>query len=138
MPPEGRSIARLATNLAQRRAALEKSLRYFPDDASTQFIARANLAHIDYLEDNLTRAIDSFENILRTRRDSADDASLAWAEYIYGLSLHENEQDAEALKIFRTIARRKSISPFRRAWSAHQWALLCLEDAPDDTIKIAP
>ncbi|RBP39849.1 uncharacterized protein DUF3857 [Roseimicrobium gellanilyticum] len=118
-------------NLRLRRAALEKTLEYFPKDGAAQFNAQVQLAYLDTLEDQHDRALQRLQVPMASFRGSVTVEDAALGDYITGLAYSNKGADAEALAIMDKIVGDKQVSEFRRSWAQLQRAtVLAKTDKP--------
>lgn len=111
-------------NTRLRRAALEKTLEYFPKDGATQFNAQVQLAFLDTMEDQHDRALQRLQAPMANFRGSVTVEDAALGDYIVAI-IHKNRKaDADALSTLDKIVANDQVSEFRRAWSQQQRAIL--------------
>ncbi|MEZ0276419.1 MAG: tol-pal system YbgF family protein, partial [Roseimicrobium sp.] len=118
-------------NRQLRRAALEKTLEYFPKDPATQFNAQIQLAYLDSMEDQHDRALQRVRAPMETLRGSVTVEDAALGDYIVAIIHKNRKEDAEAIRILDKVVANDQVSEFRRAWSQqHRAALLAKTDKP--------
>lgn len=118
-------------NAHLRRAALEKTLEYFPKDGATQFNAQVQLAFLDTVEGQHDQALQRLQAPLANLRGSVTVEDAALGDYIVGLVHMNKGTDAEALAIMDKIVSDKQVSEFRRSWAQLQRAtVLAKTDKP--------
>lgn len=105
-------------NRALARAALEKTLQYFPSDKPTVFTATVNLARIDWYADENQKALDRITPLLAGYKNDVTPNLFAWGEYIQALVLHDLDRDEESLAICERLALDTGISAYRRSHAA--------------------
>lgn len=109
--PEGR-------NDAQRRAALQRVLQWFPQDIETVFIAQLQLALLDQPSEG-DKAFAARASALLERYGPQLSAALrAWGSYLEAKARWTGEQDPAAIRQLQAIADDTSMSAYRRGWSA--------------------
>ncbi|HEX2861048.1 MAG TPA: DUF3857 domain-containing protein, partial [Lacunisphaera sp.] len=114
---------------AERRAALERILQWFPEDHATTFTARIYLALLAAGEDNAALARRLGEILSQyDARVSAE--SRAWARYLQSRAQWWSDKDPSALQTLRTLSADSTLSDYRRAWCAHYAALFLAESDP--------
>lgn len=104
-------------NRELRRAALRKVLEHFPNDPVTAFTARIRLALVDWDENKNAEAEKALREINLKPPAKVDEESVAWGRYMHALVLGDLEKYAEAVTMLEALARRPSLSEYRRAWS---------------------
>ncbi|HSI63048.1 MAG TPA: DUF3857 domain-containing protein, partial [Candidatus Saccharimonadia bacterium] len=118
-------------NRQLRRAALEKTLEYFPKDAATQFNAQVQLAYLDTMEDQHDRALQRVRAPMETLRGSVTVEDAALGDYIVAIIHKNRKEDAEAIRILDKVVANDQVSEYRRSWSQqHRAALLAKTDKP--------
>jgi len=100
-----------------RRLALRKVLEHFADDPLTAFMAKVRLALVDWDDDKNAEAEKALREINQKPHTKVDEDSAAWGRYMHALVLAEMDKAGEAAKILEAIARKPSISEYRRAWA---------------------
>ncbi|MBE7493706.1 MAG: DUF3857 domain-containing protein [Verrucomicrobiaceae bacterium] len=105
-----------------RRAALLKTIDFFPDDAETVFMARGRIASLEWDLNKHEASITAFRQILAQPSAKVDPATVAWARYMLALVLIDHKQTEEAVRELEKITAVEALSPFRRAWSLFQLA----------------
>lgn len=108
---------------ALRRAALRKTLDYFPDDAQTVFMARARLALVDWDVDENDKAEKALRELLANPSPKVDAETLAWSRYMLGTILQNTKKYAEAVRELEPMVQRQSLSEYRRSWAGFQLSL---------------
>lgn len=108
---------------ALRRAALRKTLDYFPDDALTVFMARTRLALVDWDVDENDKAEKALREILAKLSPKVDAETLAWSRYMLGTILQNTKKYAEAVRELEPMVQRQSLSEYRRSWVGFQLSL---------------
>lgn len=111
-------------NRELRRAALRKVLEHFSDDPVTAFTARVRLAVVDWEENKNTEAEKALREINLKPHAKVDQETAAWGRYMQALVLGDLEKPAEAATMFEELARRSSLSEYRRAWAFLQLAYM--------------
>ncbi|HYF34725.1 MAG TPA: DUF3857 domain-containing protein [Prosthecobacter sp.] len=107
-------------NRAMRRAALKKTIDYFPDDPATLFNARARLALLDWDENKPDEALRALRDLTNNPSSKVPDEIVWWARYMIGLVLADTKKFDEALKEFEPIIKHTSLSAYRRSWACFQ------------------
>jgi transglutaminase-like putative cysteine protease len=102
-------------NHTLRRAALERTLQYFPKDPNTVFHASVRIGFLDWAADKNQAALDRVLPLLANYRAAVSINDYAWAESLQALALRDMKKQAEALAIFVRIARDPALSLFRRS-----------------------
>lgn len=115
-----------------RRAALRKTLEYFPNDAVTVFTAHTRLAVADWNEDKNEEAEKALRQLLIKPAAKVDAETVAWARYVLGMVLHENKKYAEAAMELESLTAQTSLSTYRRSWSHFQLALALREQKENE------
>ncbi|MDF3059793.1 MAG: hypothetical protein K0R17_4008, partial [Rariglobus sp.] len=123
-------------NRALRRAALAKTVAYFPNDKPTVFTARLNLVILDWNEDKNQQALDQVVPLLATYRSDIPAESYAWGESVHGLVLSDLKRTDEALAIFTRMAADPLLSDERRALERLHAAHLLESKSLDDAIAM--
>ena len=121
---------------ALRRAALEKTLAYFPRDKGTAFRTKMRLAIVDWNEDKNKEALDQITNLIATYKPDVDANVLSWAEDTQGLVLEDLSRNDEALAIFTKIANDTSLPDERRSACALSAAQILEAKSPDQAIAL--
>lgn len=111
-------------NLKLRRAALEKTLAWFPKDAATQLAAHTQLAFADTLEKKHAAGIVRLRTQLQALRGKVTAEQAAMADYMLAICLKNQGSNDEALTIQDSIAANDQLSAFRRSWAQFQRSVL--------------
>ncbi len=123
-------------NRALRRAALDKTLQFFPKDKGTVFRANVRLASLDWNEDKNQAVVDRLRPLLAGYQADVSPEIYSWGESMLGLALSELGQKDEATRIFVRLARTPALSEFRRSLEALHAANLLQTAAPDEAIAL--
>ncbi|RYD36688.1 MAG: DUF3857 domain-containing protein [Verrucomicrobiaceae bacterium] len=121
-------------NAVLRRAALERSIRYFPGDQEMLYRAGSQLAWLEIREGDPSAAIrrlDSFQESCRSHV-SAEEAALG--DYFRGVALNRLKRTDEALGVFTKLSEDKALSGHRRTWAFYWCGLLLEEKEPDQAL----
>ena len=102
-------------NHALRRAALERTLQYFPNDRNTVFQAQVRLGFLDWAADKNEEALNRVVPLLASHRSAVSRHDFAWAENLQALALRDLKRPDESLAILTRIARDTTLTPFRRS-----------------------
>lgn len=121
-------------NLALRRAALEKTIQYFPDDKATVFQASVYLASADWRAGNTKEAIAHLEVLLAAYRSGVSPEIYGWGRWVYALVLHGAGQDGAATEVSTSVASDASLSGGLRARSALTAADILKKTGPDKAL----
>ena len=105
-------------NREARRAALQRALQYFPNDAATAYEVGVHLAVMDWNEDRNQQAYDRTSALLAAHRSILSPGLIAWGESIQGLSLRDLGRTDEAIALFTGIARNSTVGAWRRSQDA--------------------
>jgi transglutaminase-like putative cysteine protease len=123
-------------NHTLRRAALGKTLQFFPNDKATVFRANVRLASLDWNEDNNQAAVDRLRPLLAAYKADVGAELYSYAESTLALALADLGKKDEAREIFVRLARAPNLSDFRRALEALHAGNLLRTDAPDEAIAL--
>ena len=121
-------------NLGLRRAALLRTLQYFPNDKVTVFHATARLAWLDWNADHNQEALDRLAPLLPAYENDVTPELYSWAENIHGLALRDLKRSEDALAIFLRLATDTRLSAERRTEAAFYAANLSQAPAPSKVI----
>jgi hypothetical protein len=105
-------------NRTLARAALEKTIQYFPADKPTVFTATVHLVRIDWYADKNQEALDRLTPILAAYKNDVTPNTFAWGEYIQALILHDLKRDGESLAICERLALDTRLPAHRRSHAA--------------------
>ncbi len=111
-------------NLGLRRKALEKAITLFPDDAATRFNGTVQLAWVDIREQKYDAALACLKGPLETGKTLVPAENYGLAEYAAAYSLRMTGKTVESLSILDRLAVDTALSPYRRAWSQNQRAMM--------------
>ena len=117
---------------SKRRAALEKVIQYFPNDAATVFDAKVRIGIIFYDTEKWQEADRYFSHLLSQGLEALPPENVAWARYMHALCIHEADQADRAIGIMRELAKQEGLSQYRRGWAAFMAALWLGEDENAD------
>ncbi len=123
-------------NLALRKAALEKTLQYFPDDKATVFQASVYLADVDWRNGKAKEAIAHLEVLLSAYRAEVSPEIYGWGRWVYALVLHSAGQDSAAAEVSSSLANDASLSSGLRARCALSAAQVLEKTAPDKALAV--
>ncbi len=107
-----------AGNQALRRMALERVLKYFPNDRTTVFRVEVRLAVLDWNSGRAERAHDRLSKILASGSGKAERRAYSWAEVVDGRILADLGRQDEALGRLDPVALDRSIPTERRVEAA--------------------
>ncbi len=100
---------------ALRRAALERTLQYFPHDRKTVFNAHVRIGFLEWAADQNEAALNRVLPLLANYRTDVSTHDYAWAENLQALALRDLGRSDEALAILTRIARDPAMTAFRRS-----------------------
>ena len=123
-------------NPARRRAALERTRQYFPQDRPTLFRAGIKLALLDLAAGKAAPAAAQIRALLQNDAASLAAETATWGEYILGLALKAAGQPGEARDIFVRLARDPATPEARRAYAGWEGAALLKESDPAEAIRL--
>ncbi|MBI5543202.1 MAG: DUF3857 domain-containing protein, partial [Deltaproteobacteria bacterium] len=127
----------LESSPALRREAFLKVLHWFPADKAAAFRARLGLAEIDLDQDPKDApALERVRQLLMEAKGQIDASVYAWGEFLWAGWLEDVGRKQEALGIFSRLAADKTLSGFRRAWSAVRAGSLALERSPVEAERL--
>jgi hypothetical protein len=106
-------------NDAARRAALQRVLQWFPQDAETVFIAQMKLLLLDQEKLGETEFCAQARALLGRQGPGLSRGLRAWSEYLEARARWKAAHDPAALARLEAIADDVSLGAFRRGWSAH-------------------
>lgn len=118
------------TDATARRAALEKTIRFFPNDPSTVFDARVQLAYLHILNDQFEKARDSYSVLVSRRPEGVGAEKFAYARYMLAMAEMETGAESKALAILSDLAADESLSDYRRGWSAVMAGKILVKQRP--------
>jgi tetratricopeptide (TPR) repeat protein/transglutaminase-like putative cysteine protease len=101
-----------------RRAALERTLQYFPKDRAIAFRAGVRIAAIDWNDDKNQQALDRLQSLIASYKADVSAEIFAWAEIYEGLALRDLKREKEAVAIFVRLAGNSDLTPDRRSTAA--------------------
>jgi hypothetical protein len=101
-----------------RRAALERVLQWFPQDAETVFTAQVKLALLDESRDGDKAFALRVTRLINQSGPQVDHALRAWAEFLAAKAQWISEHDPLAIAKLRELADDTSLNTYRRGWSA--------------------
>ncbi|HTJ79927.1 MAG TPA: DUF3857 domain-containing protein [Rariglobus sp.] len=123
-------------DIARRRAALQRTLQYFPNDKNAIFRATTRLAWLDWNADKNQEAFDRLDALLKGYGHDVTPELYSWAETTEALALRDLKRTAEAETILLRIARDPRLSADRRAEAAVDAAHMLKTRAPDDAVTL--
>jgi transglutaminase-like putative cysteine protease len=113
-----------------RRAALRKTIDYFPADPETVFMASARLAMLDWDQNKPDAAIQSLRDLLAHVSPKVDAETVAWGIYMLSLVLDDQKKYAEAIHELEPVSIQEGLSAYRRSWLLYQ--LSCSKNGAGD------
>lgn len=113
----------LSGNRHLRRAALRKTLEYFPNDPLTVFMARARLALTDWEDNKNEEAEKALSELLTKSAAKVDEETIYWARYMLGAVLQDSKKYPEAVQMLKPIVELDTLSGYRRGWASYQFSL---------------
>lgn len=124
-------------DLKLRRAALERTLEFFPQDEKTQFSARTQIAYVDQMEDKHDASIRRLRTVLESQQGQVTLESRALAEYLLARGLNLSKQAEAAKPLLQALTQNKQVSTFRRAWSHSMLSDILAEGEPEKALTEA-
>jgi hypothetical protein len=106
-------------NDTARRAALQRVLQWFPQDAETVFIAQMKLLLLDQAKLGDAEFCAQARALLGRQGPGLSRGLRAWSEYLEARARWKATRDPAALARLEAIADDVSLGAFRRGWSAH-------------------
>ncbi|MBC8012187.1 MAG: DUF3857 domain-containing protein, partial [Burkholderiales bacterium] len=103
---------------ALRRAALQRAIQYFPNDAAAAYEAGIYLAILDWNEDKNQETVDRVTALLAAHRHVVSPGNVAWGESLRALALRDLGRTDEAVETFTRIARDPNLGAWRRSQDA--------------------
>jgi hypothetical protein len=119
-----------------RRAALEKTLSYFPQDKLTVFRTKVRLAIVDWDRNKPKEALAVLEPVLISFKGKIDPEVYAWGEEIQACVLHDLKRDPEAIAVLHVSATNENLTPYRRAHAMLKEAPLLGEKEPAKALAL--
>ncbi len=101
-----------------RRAALEKTLKYFPDDKTTVFRASVSLANEDVEDGKSKEALARLEVLLAAYRADVSPEFYAWGRLVYAHALQAAGRDGAAAEAALAVSNDPSLSGRARSRAA--------------------
>ncbi len=121
----------------ERRAALQQTMQYFPDDPETQFAARSQLAYLEYIEKRYAKAVKDMDSIFADLGKKASIEQRGWARFIRSLALLEiEERRKEGVDDLVKLAGNLQMDEYRRTYSALNAAVALEEESPEQAAKV--
>ncbi len=117
-------------SLEQRRAALQRVLQWFPQDAETVFITQVKLAMLDQRRDGDKAFAVRTAALLQRNAAKVSAGIQAWARYLEAKARWAAERDPEAIKTLQRLATDTTLGAYRRGWSAEAAGRMLLETNP--------
>lgn len=127
-PPNG--------DIASRRAALEKTLQFFPADKPTVFQASVLLCNLEWDAGNRNEAARRLQTLLAAYQGDVHPNFFAYGQYLCGNYLHTLGRDDEARELFSRVARSATVSEPQRAESALAAVNLLRGTSPAEAISL--
>ena len=123
-------------NLNLRKAALEATLQYFPDDKSTVFRVGVLLSELEWMVGHKAEAVSRLQLLLPAyRRELAPDV-VAWGEVSLAWSLEHLDQADAAQLIYVRLAGNSELPQDLRAKAAVSAALLLKKKDPTGALAV--
>ena len=121
-------------NTDARRAALDRTLQYFPKDQVTVFRAGVRLGLLEWDAGRTQTAHDRVSRLLRSHSGLVNPETYSWADLNDALMLRDLHQTPEAIARLQLIAKDTKLSSSRRIEAATNAADLMLEGAPQKAL----
>lgn len=126
-----------SANAPLRRAALEKSIRFFPGNQEMLHRAGSLLAWMDLQDDHPEAALRRLDSFQESCRGHVDAEEAAMGDYCRALALSKVGRGEEARTLFTKLSADVSVSPFRRTWAFYHLSRLAEEEAKDPAKALA-
>lgn len=122
------------SNPALRKAALEKTLQYFPGDKATVFQASVLLASLELVTGKAKDAAAHLDVLLSAYRTEVSPQLLDWGRWVHAVVLHGAGQDAAATEESLEVAGDASAPGGLRARCALVAAEILRKTEPDKAL----
>ncbi|MES2708327.1 MAG: DUF3857 and transglutaminase domain-containing protein [Verrucomicrobiota bacterium] len=123
-------------NASLRRAALEKSIRYFPGNQEMLHRAGTLLAWLDIQGGDPAGALRRLDGFQASCRAHVNAEEAALGDYFRAMALGRTDQREEALALFAKLSADGELSAFRRTWCFFHRARLLEEKEPDKALPL--